>query len=172
MNKDAFTNKEKVRNLIEKLASKNGLERKEARKELIDLKDKEVMTMLIEILDHPKHRVRWEAMKTLEEIGDPSLITVFISKLGDDESDIRWMAAKGLIRIGKPVVEPLLNLLLENADSVFILEGSHHVLNTLYQKNNVPKKINIENLLQYLKSTTMSEKIMITAHELLSKLKR
>jgi len=166
-----LNDKNKINQLFEKLVSDNGLDRKEARKELVNLKDKEAINRLVEMLDHPKHRFRWEAMKTLEEIGDKDLILVFISKMDNDESDIRWMAAKGLINIGEFSIEPLLKLLISKADSVFVLEGSHHVLNELYQQNRLPENLDIERLLPLLKNTFMSEKIMNTAHKLLISLR-
>lgn len=154
--------------LINKLGSKDGLERKEAREKLVDKKEKEVIDPLIELLDHPEHIFRWEAMKTLKHFGDPELIPIFLSKLEEEESDIRWMAAKGLINIGEVAVEPLLRLILKNADSVFVLEGAHHVLNELLKVKNIPENMDIEKLLPLLKSTIMSGKIMSTAYELLN----
>jgi len=166
-----LSDENKHKHLFEKLDSKNGLERKEARKELVKINDKQVIDALVEMLDHPKHKIRWEAMKTLEEIDDPDLIPVFISKMNEDESDIRWMAAKGLINIGESAVKPLLKLIVSNADSVFVLEGSHHVFNELYKQNKLPENFDIESLLPLLKNTFMSEKIMNTAHELLINLR-
>jgi HEAT repeat protein len=55
--------------------------------------------------------------------------------MDDRVFDVRWLAAEGLIAIGSQVIEPLLYLLKNHADSVRLREGVHHVMYALNEKD-------------------------------------
>ena len=140
-----------LRQLLETLGSDDGMKRKKAREALVE-KGKVSIDFLLELLSHPKHIYRWEAVKTLEEIGDPLAIPLLIQALEDDKGDVRWIAAKGLVKLGKKSILPLLKVLEEKSDSVFILEGAHHVFSDLRENNELPEGFPIDKILTALKN--------------------
>ncbi len=156
--------------LIVKLGSKNGMEREKARKSLVVI-GRDSIDYLMELLAHPKHIYRWEAIKTMEEIADPLSIPSFIQALEDDKSDVRWIAAKGLINLGALAIEPLLKILEQKSDSVFILEGAHHIFYDLKENKSLPKGFPIDKLLSTLKNPEWVESVKPLAYELLNNLK-
>jgi len=159
-----------IKNLLETLFSENGMERKAAREKLVS-KGRTAVDYLTEHIHHSKHIYRWEALKTMEEIADPVSIPFFIEALEDDESDIRWIAAEGLIKIGEESVIPLLKLLTKKTDSIFILEGTHHVFYDLNKKENLPQDFPVDEFLATIKKSESDEAIKLLAYELLNKLK-
>ena len=159
-----------LQQLIKALGSNNGLEREKARKTLV-AKGKDSLDYLMELLSHPRHICRWEAVKTMEEIGDPDSIPMFIQALEDDKSDVRWIAAEGLIRLGFQSIEPLLKALIEKSDSVFILEGAHHVFFDLEEKGELPDGFPVNNLLSSLKNPEWVESVKPLVYEILNSLK-
>ncbi len=44
------------------------------------------------------------------------------------------MAAEGLINIGKESIKPLLKSIVKKSNSIFLLEGAHHILKDLQFK--------------------------------------
>jgi HEAT repeat protein len=156
--------------LIKELGSDNGMEREKARKALV-AKGKDSLDYLMELLFHPRHIYRWEAVKTMEEIGDPDSIPMLIQGLEDDKSDVRWIAAEGLIRIGFQSVEPLLRTLIEKSDSVFVLEGAHHVFFDLEEKGELPDGFPVDNLLSLLKNPEWAESVKPLVYQILNNLK-
>ena len=141
----------KIKKLISNLGSDSGLVRQKAREEMVKL-GQNVIDYLMELLSHPKHIYRWEAVKTLEEIEDPLAIPLLIQSLEDDNEDVRWIAAKGLVKLGKKSILPLLKVLEEKSDSVFILEGAHHVFSDLRENNELPEGFPIDKILTALKN--------------------
>jgi len=157
--------------LIEELGSKDGMKRKKARRLLVSHGNKSV-ELLTKLVESPKHIYRWEALKSLEEIGSPESIPVFIKTLDDDLSDVRWIAAKGLIKIGKKSLKPLLECVLENTESVFVLSGAHHVIHALREKELLPDEFPADKLLNLLKNPGWEESLKINVHHALKELKR
>lgn len=155
-----------IQKLLKTLVSDDGMERKKAREKLVE-KGENVIDYLIELLYHPKHIYRWEALKTMEEIGDPLSIPMFIEALEDDESDIRWIAAEGLIKLGLQSVTPLLKIVIEKLDSIFILSGAHHVLYDLKKNNKLPEDFPVDKLLPVLKHPESKHRIKLIAFELM-----
>ncbi|MBZ0200070.1 MAG: HEAT repeat domain-containing protein [Ignavibacteriaceae bacterium] len=153
--------------LLETLGSEHGMERQKAREALV-AKGKSTIDFLMELLSHPKYIFRWEAAKTLEEIGDPLAIPLFIRTLEDEKSDVRWIAAKGLIKLGELSVKPLLQALIEKSDSVFILEGAHHVFFDLHEDNKLPDDFPIDKFLAAFKNPSFPENIKSLAYEILN----
>jgi len=86
---------------------------------------------LVKALASRKNSVRWEAAKALAQIGDPTATDTLVKTLEDREFDLRWLAAEGLIAIGKPAVAPLLQALIDNPKSRWLIEGAHHVLHDM-----------------------------------------
>jgi HEAT repeat protein len=86
---------------------------------------------LIQALHHPHRQVRWGAAKALGEIQDASSAPALVQALEDRESDVRWLAAEALIALRRDALEPLLEALIERSDSIWLREGSHHVLHAL-----------------------------------------
>jgi HEAT repeat protein len=157
-----------LQQLIKALCSNNGLEREKARKTLV-AKGKDSLDYLMELLSHPRHICRWEAVKTMEEIGDPDSIPMFIQALEDDKSDVRWIAAEGLIKLGRQSIEPLLKALIDKSDTVFVLEGAHHVFFDLEEKGELPDGFPVDNLLSTLKKPERMENIKPLIYEILNK---
>ena len=123
-----------IEELLKKFYSKNGIERKIARYELVKI-GKPAVEYLGKLLEAPKEYIRWEAIKTLSQINDPGSIPILITALENEDFDIRWMAAEGLIGIGKKSIRPLLEAVISGKESIFLLEGVHHVLKELQFKN-------------------------------------
>jgi HEAT repeat protein len=164
-NKSKKIKNSEMHELIITLGGDNGLEREKARKALVKI-GRESIDFLIELLSHPKHIYRWEAVKTLEEIADPLSIPLFIQALEDDKSDVRWIAAKGLIKLGALSIKPLLKILEQKSDSVFVLEGAHHVFFDLMENKVLPKGFPINKLLSSLKNPEWVESVATLAYEI------
>lgn len=160
----------KIQELIKKLGSDNGLEREKARKALVEI-GKDSIVSLKELLSHHKHIYRWEAVKTLEEIGDPLSIPLFIQAMEDEKSDVRWLAAKGLIKLGQLSIKPLLKTLEKKSDSVFVLEGAHHVFFDFSEMELLPKDFPIDKLLSALRNPEWVESVKPLVYEILNSLK-
>lgn len=156
--------------LFEKLGSDDGLERKKTRNTLV-AKGKESIDFLSKIISHPKHVYRWEAAKALEEIKHPDALPYLIQLLEDDKSDIRWIAAEGLINLGKKSIIPLLKTLVEKSDSVFILEGAHHIFYELHEQGILPAQLPAKKLLEQLKYPEWEDGVKPLAYEILDMLK-
>ena len=161
---------EELQKLLEDLGDKNDVKRKNARKALVK-KGEESIDFLIELLSHPKHIYRWEAVKALEEMADPDTVSILIQTMEDDKSDVRWIAAKALINIGMPAVKPLLRTLIEKSDSVFILEGAHHVFYDMREKEILPTDFPAAKFLSALKNPEWVDSVKPLAYEILDKLK-
>ena len=116
--------------LIADLASDDGVVRVKARSALV-LSGDEAVEPLIEALVAPSQWVRWEAAKALGQIGSPAATNALVKALEDKMFDVRWLAAQALINIGPEAIMPLLKALIERADSTWMREGAHHVLNDL-----------------------------------------
>jgi len=160
-----------VQKLLETLCSEEGLKRKEARKSLVKT-GATVLPLVTKLLDSPKHIYRWEAMKVISEIGSPESISIFLDGLMDDSGDIRWIASEGLIHTGRYSVKPLLELILDKHDSVFVLNGAHHVFNELRIKKLLPKDFPVEKLLDQVKVSGNLSSLKVLVHQTLERIKQ
>lgn len=138
---------EKIKELIKRLYSKDGIERQKARHELVEI-GVPVIKYLGELQFEPKQQVRWEALKALSQIAAPESIPILINALENDDFDIRWLAAEGLIHIGKSSIKPLLEAIVEKEDSIYLREGAHHILKDLVAKDLYDDDYGIINLLE------------------------
>ena len=169
-NKLSITEKSRILGYIDQLCSESGVERQKARKALVEI-GAVTIKYLSELLDSPKHICRWEALKVMEEIGDAGAIPVFIHFLEDEKSDLRWIAAEGLIRIGKKSIGSVIKLLMENYDSVFVLDGAHHIFYDLREKGAFKDDFPIDELLVDLKSSGKSERLKLLVYEIVNEYK-
>jgi len=167
-NKSKKSNDAEIKKLISKLESDNGTERQKAREALVKI-GKDSIDYLAALVSHRKHIYRWEAVKTLAEIGDPVTIPLLIQALEDDVVGVRWIAAEGLIKLGKYSIKPLLEILTKKSDSVFILEGVHHVFYDLRESNELPAGFPTEKLLSALKNSEWAAGAIPLVIELLKK---
>ena len=85
-----------IEELVKKFYSKNGIERKIARYELVKIGTPAVK-YLTALLKAPKEYTRWEAIKTLSQIADPGTLPVLINALENEDFDVRWIAAEALL---------------------------------------------------------------------------
>jgi HEAT repeat protein len=128
--KSRQTEKTEVESLISKLANKDSVTRIKARASLVAYGHRAIESLL-KALSSKNQWVRWEAAKALSQIHDPSSINGLICALRDEMFDVRWLAAEALIAIGRKSVIPLLQALVEHPDSVWIMEGAHHVFHDM-----------------------------------------
>jgi hypothetical protein len=101
-----------------------------ARRQLV-LMGHQAVPYLVEALGSEKYWVRWEAAKALAQIADPTAAAALIAALEDKEFDVRWLAAEGLINIGQKAMVPLLEALIDRPKSVWLQQGTHHILHDM-----------------------------------------
>jgi HEAT repeat protein len=159
----------KIKELIEVLGDQDGQKRKNAREKLVDIGE-DSLHHIKDLLNHSKHIYRWEAMKVIKDIGAPKSIPVLLDALDDEKSDIRWIAAEGLINSGSSAVIPLLKHVTENYDSVFVLNGAHHVISELEERNLLPVDFPTKELLSLLKNSSKESSLKVMVHKILSEL--
>lgn len=119
-----------IDSLIANLRSHDGLVRQRARESLVAM-GSEAVASLLQLLPDPSDHVRWEAAKALSEIGDPRAASALVAALEDESFGVRWLAAEGLIGLKRDALAPLLEALEEDADSIWLRQGAHHVLRML-----------------------------------------
>lgn len=112
-----------------------------------------------------------ETFKVIAEIGSPESIPVFMEGLVDESGDIRWIASEGLIFTGKYSVKPLLELILDKHESVFVLNGAHHVFKQLNIKKLLPKNFPTEEILNLLKVSSNQSSLKVLVHKTLESFK-
>ncbi|MBN1857353.1 MAG: HEAT repeat domain-containing protein [Dehalococcoidia bacterium] len=116
-----------IEGLIEQLADKDGIKRERARHALVAMGPRAVEPVL-QALGHRKSRVRFEAAMCLRDIADRRAIDGLVKALADRTFEVRWIAAEGLIAVGRLCVPAVLHALMQGADSVWLRDGSRHVL--------------------------------------------
>ena len=77
-----------IKSLIADLASKDGVVRVMARRQLVAYKKRSVAP-LIRTLSNENDWVRWEAAKALSQIANPASIQALLGALSDTEFDVR-----------------------------------------------------------------------------------
>jgi HEAT repeat protein len=158
-----------VKSAIDKLHSKDGSTRRQARHELVEIGSAAVGD-LVQHIQSNKHSFKWEIMKTLEQIADPQSAPHLIKVLEDDEFDIRWLAAEGLIRMGSDAIRPLLEALSHKSDSVFMREGAHHILSALGDEQLGNARNEIRDLMNHLKRVSSVEDVPILVSRILQEM--
>jgi HEAT repeat protein len=127
---DSKTTEAIIKSLIADLASKDGVARVKARRQLVAYKAWSVAP-LIKTLSNENDWVRWEAAKALSQIGNRASIQALLEALSDKKFEVRWLAAEGLIRIGHKAIVALLEALAKHSDSYWLRKGIHHVLHDM-----------------------------------------
>ncbi len=157
-----------IRDLIDKLGSKDGTVRQEARQTFVEM-GTDAVDFLAELIDVPTDIIRWEAIKALGQIADPLVVPLLIDALEDDWDSVRWLAAEGLINIGNASVVPLLEQLRDRYDSVLLREGAHHVFKELsYQQHGLQE---IVPLLALLDGSGVKSEIPFSVKDVLEKVR-
>jgi HEAT repeat protein len=157
-----------IKVLISELGSGDGLIRQKAREHLVEMGHR-VTDSLVELLKSQDVTLRWEAAKALSEIADPASAVPLVYTLEDDEYDIRWLAAEGLIAVGHQALPPLLEALIENPESLYLREGTHHVLREIRKSS---LKTAVAPLIRALEGTDAEEKAPVAAYDVLRALHR
>lgn len=157
-----------IKSLIAELESEDGIVRVRARKSLVDI-GHDAVESVVEKLTSKQEWLRWEAAKTLAQIGDPSATQALIGALHDKMYDVRWLAAEGLIHIGEKVVQPLLEAVIKQPDSLWTREGAHHVLHDLPSSSSLREQL--KPVLRALEDVQPSLEVGVAANAALNKLK-
>jgi len=123
----------KINELIETLKSDDGIARQGARNTLVIIGEP-ALDALIKAFEIKEEPVHWEVAKVLSQIGTPKAAQVLVDALEDHEFSVRWIAAEGLIHIGSNGLFALLDALRKKADSIWLREGSHHVIHDLVNR--------------------------------------
>lgn len=121
---------DKLDYLINQLEGNDGFQRDKARTQLMKI-GKQAVPRLIKLLIHKRHLLRWEACRALAGIKDPSATTPLVLSLDDETHEVRWVAAEALIALKGKALQPLLEALIKNYDSVYLRQGAHHILHAL-----------------------------------------
>ncbi len=124
---DALTCAPTIEGMVLQLGCSDGVTRERARRALVEMGPRPV-ELLLQALRHRKSRVCFEAVMCLRDIADRRAIEGLVEALGDRVFEVRWVAAEGLIALGRPSVPPVLRALMERSDSIWLCQGSHHVL--------------------------------------------
>jgi HEAT repeat protein len=159
--------KGKIESWISDLGSDDGLVRQKAREHLVKMGNR-VTEHLVELLKSRESVLRWEAAKALEEIADPAAALPLVCALEDEEYDVRWLAAEGLIAIGQKALPPLLDALIEDAESLRLREGAHHVLRNVHKAS---LKSVVVPLIKALEDPDAEEKVPGATYDVLKVLK-
>ena len=157
---DADINNEDVQKLIETLKSEDGIARQNARIALVDI-GKPALDPLIKAFEIKEDPFHWEIAKALSQIGTQKAAQVLVDALEDHDFSVRWMAAEGLIHVGSNGLILLLKALRKNTDSIWLREGSHHVIHDLVKRKLVDESTR-ECLLPVLDSLNHFEAVIHT----------
>lgn len=125
-----MTNDKQITRWIAALDTTDLKTRREARQALTEA-GAEALPQLLEQLENGPFPVRWEVAKALGDLRLADSAEALVRALADKEHDVRWLAAVALAQIGRPALAPLLNALAEDIDSLYLRQGTHHVL-TMY----------------------------------------
>jgi HEAT repeats len=136
----AQNTKKNIQMWINDLGSPTGSERLKARSSLIR-EEVNAVPGLIQALSKGSQHVRWEAAKILAQTKDPTAASALVHALEDEDHDVRWAAMKALIALDRVGLEPLLQALMKDFDSVWLLEGAHHILHILKNKGRLGKPL-------------------------------
>lgn len=122
-----------INEFIEILKSKDGIARQNARNSLVIIGEPALDELIkaFKIKEKPLH---WEVAKALSQIGTSKAARVLVDALEDHDFSVRWIAAEGLIHMGPVGLLPLLKALRKKTDSVWLREGSHHVIHDLVNR--------------------------------------
>ncbi len=98
---------------------------------------------LVKSLSSGDEWARWKAAKALGEIADPLAAEALVRALEDEAVGVRWLAAEGLVAIGRTALVPLLEVLIERPDSVWLREGARHVIHDVERTGSTPDALKL-----------------------------
>jgi len=119
-----------ISELIADLADERYLTRQRARLLLVH-RALESTPALLDALNSPNSNTRWEAAQALGEICDPETAPALTERLMDEDVGVRWAAMESLIRLGRKALRPLLEKFIKDFSSLWMREGTHHILHVL-----------------------------------------
>ncbi len=105
--------------------------RRQARLKLMGL-GQPAMPAILRTLAHGPENSRWQVAKALSQLQDPATAPALVQALQDESFGVRWLAAEGLIGMSCDGLEPLLEALICDSDSVWLRDGAHHVLHAMH----------------------------------------
>ena len=120
-----------IARLIMALDDPDQHKRRQARLKLMAMGQR-AMPAILYTLAHGPENSRWQVAKALSQLQDPATAPDLVKALRDDSFGVRWLAAEGLIGMSCDGLEPLLEGLICDADSVWLREGAHHVLHAMH----------------------------------------
>ena len=129
-----------VEALLKDLSSTNGEARSVARRRLLRY-GSAVANSLISLLSSGQPQTRWEAAKALGQIRTGTAAEALALALADEHRDVRWVAADGLIAMGEDAIVPLLEELIDHADSVWVRSAASHVLSEMLPQHTILKPV-------------------------------
>ena len=121
---------------ITDLGSSNESERRKARSLLV-AEGAYVVPDLIQALSNGNHHVRREVAHILAKTKNITTASALVHALEDEDHDVRWAAMEALIALDRAGLEPLLQILMKDIDSAWLLEGAHHILHVLNDKGHL-----------------------------------
>ena len=128
--------KKSIHESISLLNSRDPDQRNRAREFLLHA-GKPAITALISSTAQPNAELRREVVSILGDMQDLSAIPTLINLLVDEAFEVRWRAAESLIEMKRDALIPLFQALLQKdrLNSVWFLEGVHHILRKLDEKD-------------------------------------
>lgn len=125
-----ITTESSISELIADLAEDRYLTRQRARLLLVH-RAPESIPALLNALNSDNSNTRWEAVQALGEISDPETASALTEMLMDEDVGVRWAAMESLIRLGRDALRPLLEKFIKDFSSIWMREGTHHILHVL-----------------------------------------
>ena len=160
---------ETLRKYIDKLGSKNGLQRLQARSAMIALGEPAI-DIFAELVIHPEWIVRREAVKALAQMKNTVTAPILLYALEDEYASIRWVAAEGLIALGREGLIVLLKRLSSKKLTVNLSQVAHRVVKEISSRLSILETeellANLENPSQYYLVPANARNIlnMLTSH--------
>ena len=130
--------KKNIQVWIDDLGSPKRLERLKARSMLVG-EGKDAVPGLIRALSKGNQHARWEAAKILALTIDRTAGSALVHALEDEDIGVRWAAMEALIALDRACLEPLVQALMKDIGSVWLLEGARHILHVLKDRGRLRK---------------------------------
>lgn len=154
---------EMLRKNIDKLGSKNGLQRLQARSAMIALGESAI-DIFAELVMHPNWIVRREAVKALAQMKTNITAPILIYALEDEYATIRWVAAEGLIALGKHGLLILLQRLSSQKLTANLSQVAGHVVKEISKRQSL---IETEELIASLENPSRYYLVPVNARNVL-----
>ena len=129
-----ITQGQDLERLIERLHDRNDKECRQARNLLVEIGRRAVPALVNALQNSSNENIRWEVVEALAQMADPIAAPALVQALMDDSQDVRGAAARALIILDRAAINPLLEALTKQFNSVWLRNGAHHVLHVLKQR--------------------------------------